>query len=132
MTGIESPSNAAASRSTALSPAYKKRKLSPSAVVGNVTAIPQISSPGRSSRDEGNSTIRSTSIKTGKRMRHGSESVAKPLTTSTYNTSMFQLQIEEMLVKVQPKEERMIEAENALRKVKDIIERIQNREPKPV
>ena len=60
-------------------------------------------------------------------------SISYPPTTSPrglYNASLFQLQIEELLLNVQSDYElRMVEAEKALRKLRRIIERIPSREP---
>ena len=51
----------------------------------------------------------------------------------TYGSSMFSLQIDELLSKVRPDyERRMVKVENALRKLKAIIERTPSREAKTV
>ena len=47
-----------------------------------------------------------------------------------YKSSMFKLQLDELLAEVQPNyEKRMVPVENALRKLKAVIERIPDREP---
>ena len=47
--------------------------------------------------------------------------------SGSYNSTMFKLQMDELLVKVRPKyENRMSKAEDALRKIKGIIENIPN------
>lgn len=54
-------------------------------------------------------------------------------TSGGANSSMLQLQIDELLSKVRPDyERRMVKAENALRKLKGIVERIPAREAKSV
>lgn len=55
------------------------------------------------------------------------------LSSSAPSSSMFQLQVEQLLLKVRPDyERRMVKAEDALRKLKEIIERIPDRDAKPV
>lgn len=59
----------------------------------------------------------------------------RPITffRSAYGSSLFQLQIDELLSKVRPDyERRMVKAESALRKLKEIIERIPNCDAKSV
>jgi hypothetical protein len=47
-----------------------------------------------------------------------------------YKSSMFKLQLDELLDEVQPRyERRMVPVENALRKLKSVIERVPDREP---
>ena len=49
--------------------------------------------------------------------------------SSAYNSNTFKLQMDELLVKARPKyEKRMVKVENALRKLKGIIENIPSRE----
>lgn len=53
--------------------------------------------------------------------------------SGAYNSTMFKLQMDELLVKVRPRsEKRMSKIENALRKLKSIIESIPSREAIPV
>ncbi len=53
--------------------------------------------------------------------------------SGAYNSNMFKLQMDELLVKVRPKsEKRMSKVENALRKLKSIIESIPSQEALPV
>jgi len=55
------------------------------------------------------------------------------LSNSSHGLSLFQLQIDELLSKVRPDyERRMVKAETALRKLKEIIERIPNRDARSV
>ena len=50
-----------------------------------------------------------------------------------YDSNMFKLKVNELLAKVRPEyERRMVKVENSLRKLKEIIERIPDREAKPV
>ena len=50
-----------------------------------------------------------------------------------YNSSMFKLQLDELLAEVQPNyEKRMASIENALRRLKAVIEQIPDREPADV
>lgn len=65
--------------------------------------------------------------------RNEARNPSTSLSNSAYNSNMFQLQIDELLSKVRPDYgRRMVRAENALRKLKKIIERIPYRAPKPV
>lgn len=55
------------------------------------------------------------------------------LPNGVYSSSLFQLQTDELLTKVRPDyERRMIKAESALRKLKEVILRIPNHDPKSV
>ena len=53
--------------------------------------------------------------------------------TGAYDSNMFKLKTTELLAKVRPDYERcMVKLEHSLRRLKDIIERIPDREAKPV
>ena len=53
--------------------------------------------------------------------------------SGTYDSNMFKLKVHELLARVRPDYERcMLKVENSLRMLKDIIERIPDREAKPV
>lgn len=53
--------------------------------------------------------------------------------SSTYDLTIFKLKLNELLAKVRPDyQRRMVKVENSLCRLKDIIERIPNREAKPV
>lgn len=53
--------------------------------------------------------------------------------SGTYDSNMFKLKVNELLARVRPDyERRMLKVENSLRKLKDIIERIPDRQAKPV
>ena len=115
-----------------MSPADKKRKISPPAV-GNINEGLLQSVPSRPSpQEEGNVADYSINPHVHKPMRNDKDDKPKVISTGAYNSNMFQLQVDELLLKVRPAKGRMVQAENALRKVKDIIEHIPNREPKPV
>ena len=112
-----------------MSPAQKKRKLSPPAI-GNVKlGLAQSVPSGDFHGDVADYSI-NTPIR--KPMRNDKEDRSRILSTGAYSSDMFQLQVDELLVKVRPARGRMVNAENALHKLKDIIEQIPNREPKPV
>ncbi len=65
--------------------------------------------------------------------RNGGKIRPIALSNRGYNSSLFQLQNDELLSKVRPDyERRMAKAEGALRKLKEIIERIPNRDAKTV
>lgn len=113
-------------------PAHKKRKLFPPPVGNGDNVISHNLDFEESSVEDikvakGTTSTRS-SLPTRKQGRHCST----PAPNGAYNSSMFQLQVDELLSEVRPHEGRMIKAENALRKLKSIIERIPNREPKAV
>lgn len=53
--------------------------------------------------------------------------------SGTYDSNMFKLKVNELLARVRPDyERRMLKVESSLRKLKDIIERIPDREAKSV
>ncbi len=115
-----------------MSPAHKRRKLSPSAAVDIDQRLPQTVPSGESHGEEGDVADYSTNTQIHNPMRDDKEDKSKVLSTGAYSSTMFQLQVDELLVKIRPATGRMGKAENALRKLKDIIEHIPNREPKPV
>ena len=114
-------------------PAHKKRKLSPPAV-GEVNGrLPHsVRSNGSSPGEEGDVADYSINPHAHEPLRNDKEDKPKVMPTGAYSSNMFQLQVEELLLNVRPKKGRMVQAENALRKLKNIIEHIPNREPKPV
>ena len=64
---------------------------------------------------------------------HKSSSAAAPFAGDAYNSSLFKLQVEEMLVEVKPNyAKRLGPVGNALRKLKTLIEAIPDREELPV
>ena len=115
-----------------MSPAHKKRKLSPPAVSNMDEGLLQSVPSGPSPREEGDVADSSINPHAHKPMRNDKDDKPKVKSTGAYSSNMFQLQVDELLLKVRPAKGRMVQAENALRKVKDIIEHIPNREPKPV
>lgn len=115
-----------------MSPAQKKRKLSPPAV-GNVKlGLAQSVPSGDFHGEEGDVADYSINTPIRKPIRNDKEDRSRILSTGAYSSNMFQLQIDELLVKVRPARGRMVNTENALHKLKDIVEQIPNREPKPV
>lgn len=115
-----------------MSPAQKKRKLSPPAA-GNIDlGLPQSVPFGEFNGEEDDVADYSISTRIRKPMRNDEEDRSRVLSTGAYNSNVFQLQVDELLVKVRPAKGRMVKAENALHKLKDIIEHIPSREPKPV
>ena len=113
-------------------PAHKKRKLSPSAV-GNVKeGLLQSVRSGPSPEEEGDVADYSINPHAHKSLRNDNYNKPKVTSTGAYSSNMFQLQVDELLLKVRPAGGRMVQAENALRKLKDVIEHIPNREPKSV
>ena len=115
-----------------MSPAHKKRKLSPPAV-GNVNeGLLQRVHSGPSPGEEGDVADYSISPRAHKPLRNDKYDKPKLISTGAYSSHMFQLQADELLLKVRPPGGRMVQAENALRKLKDVIEHIPNREPKSV
>ena len=119
-----------------LFPVHKKRKLSPlSPRHRNSTYVEDTA--GDLSQD---SLVEESAIVLGNGGIRGSHTTVEAMrnaTTSwsggTYNSNMFTLKANELFVKVRPDYEgRMVTLENCLRKLKDIIERIPDREAKPV
>ena len=113
-------------------PAHKKRKLSPPAIDNSNPRLLQ-SVPSRPlPRDKSDVAEHSINTHVHETVRNNKDDKLKVLSTGAYSSNMFQLQLEELLLKVRPAKGRMVKAEDALRKLKDIIEHIPNREPKPV
>ena len=114
-----------------MSTAQKKRKLSPAA--GDLhLKLPQSVPSGEFHGEEDDVADYSIDTRIRKPMRNGEEDKLRVLSAGAYSLNMFQLQVDELLVKVRPAKGRMVKAETALHKLKDIIEHIPNREPKPV
>ena len=115
-----------------MSPAQKKRKLSPPAAADIHQSLPQSVPSGEFPGEEDDVAAYSINTRIRKPMQNDEEDMSRVLSASAYSSNMFQLQVDELLVKVRPAKGRMVKAENALHKLKDIIEHIPNREPKPV
>ena len=130
--GTPNPSSYTGDDSVTMSPAHKKRKLSPLAAWNINLGLPQSVPSGEYQGEEGDVADYSLDTQIPKPMRNDREDRSKVLSTGAYSSNMFQLQVEELLVKVRPAKERMVKAENALHKLKDVIERIPNRGPKTV
>jgi hypothetical protein len=112
-------------------PAPKKRKTSltrsEEAAMGDAIG----GTLGKSIGEEDKTTagLRDTHEKTPKEAKKRPSS----LPNGVYSSSLFQLQTDELLIKVRPDyDRRMIKAENALRKLKEVILRIPNHDPKSV
>lgn len=106
-------------------PAHKKRKLVPQFSGHLEHGISDGEIPGESSQERDMPRSKSDPLRAG----NGPMSLGN----GAYNTNLFQLQLDQLLSKVRPDyERRMVRAENALRKLKTIIERIPNHEAKPV
>ena len=130
--GATHPSSLPDSDSIAMSPAYKKRKLSPSPAGDIKQELPQSVPARECHREEGDVADNSISTQIRRPMRNDKEDKSKVLPNGAYSSTMFQLQVDELLVKARPAKGRMGKAENALRKLKDLIEHIPNREPRSV
>ena len=116
-----------------MSPAHKKRKLSPPADGEvNERLLHSVRSDGASPREEGDVAAHAINPHAHKPLRNDKEDKSKIRSIGAYGSNMFQLQVDELLSNVRPRKGRMVQAENALRKLKKIIEHIPNREPKPV
>ena len=111
-------------------PASKRRKLSPAATEELESKTADEDMSDESSQDSRVVLERATrSNACSQRVR----TIPIIPSGSVCSTDLFQLQIDELLSKVRPDyERRMIKAENALRKLKTIIERIPNRGAKTV
>lgn len=116
--------------------AIKRRKLSPlseghlhkSNIQEKAGDLSQYSSDQDTNLVPGNGAIQGSSTRVeAKRIS------ATPWSSGIYDSNMFKLKVNELLAKVRPDyERRMLKVENSLRKLKDIIERIPDREAKPV
>lgn len=112
-------------------PSFKKRKLSPP---------PSSFKDQAYSRLDWQSSIEGTGTDGGVEAYHGGRKIVgrkrnaiTSLANATYNSDMFKLRIDELLAKMRPNCGRnTVEAENALRKLKSIIEQIPDREAIPV
>ena len=112
------------------SPATKKRKVS--AGHGN-SVYPQytVENVSRDSSDlEGENVRRNGSIPDG---HTNIQARAKAQKSSSYASNMFKLKINELLRKLRPDYEgRMVKLDSLVRRLKEVIERIPEREAKPV
>lgn len=117
----------------------KKRKLADSLHTADNSKGAIFSANGASaeSSDEDNSThgehllSRHGDSTSDSRVRPSGNTV--PFLGAEYNSNMFKLQTEELLARVRPDyKKRMAKVENALRKLKTIIEQIPSRDPVPV
>lgn len=117
-------------------PAIKKKKLSPPSRNDRNKIYAQ-DIVGHLSQDSSNEESENVRENGDTRNPHTQLEVKRNATSSwstdTYDSSMFKLKANELLAKVRPDyERRMVNVENSLRKLKEIIERIPNREAKPV
>ena len=113
------------------SPAIKKRKVSPLlGGQGNKIHAQHIedSSHERAKTVRGNAPNRSGHI-----MIQAKRNAAESWRSGTYDSNVFKLKVDQLLTKVQPDyERRMVKLDSSLRRLKHIIERIPDREAKPV
>lgn len=111
-------------------PAQKRRKLSST----STSAFDHGASDDETSRGPSQeSDVVKTPLPRNNPKFARAESGSTSLGDGAYNTNLFQLQVNELLSRVRPDyERRMNKVENALRKLKGIIERIPNRDAKPV
>lgn len=105
----------------------KRRKLDTTA------EMPQASDDAHVSVPLGSATTQNPSGTVAGMKTHKSSSAAAPFAGDAYNSSLFKLQVEEMLVEVKPNyAKRLGPIGNALRKLKTLIEGIPDREEMPV
>lgn len=110
---------------------HKRRKLSPQSTQVLYRGASDEDEKSEESSPKDEDARRDAPRSNPKASRVGRGAIA--LGNGAYNTNLFQLQLNELLSKVRPDyERRMDKADNALRKLKDIIERIPNREAKSV
>ena len=132
VSGTSNPSSFPGDNPIIMSPAHKKRKLSPPAVGNSNLGLPQSVPSGDFHGEEGDVADYAIHTRIRKPVRIDKVDRSKVLSAGAYSSNMFQLQVDELLAKVRPAKGRMVKAENALHKLKDIIEHLPNREPKPV
>lgn len=113
-------------------PAYKKRKLSPLPAHNGDKELSHIRDFGALFEQQSKVADKMASTRSSRAAQNDRRSPSTLPPSSVYHLSLFQLQVDELLSKVRPHEGRMANAENALRKLKNIIERIPNREPQSV
>ncbi len=117
-------------------PAIKKRKLSPLSR-DDCNKMYSQDTVGRLSQDSSNEESENALDQGDIPSRHTPVEAKRNASTSwssgTYDSNMFKLKANELLAKVRPDyERRMVQVEISLRKLKDIIERIPDREAKSV
>jgi U3 small nucleolar RNA-associated protein 22 len=117
--------------------ATKRRKVNYPARSENEDGRGASDNGSASSTDDGGAVVEENNTSG---IRHNAREGAKTrldevgqFASGAYNSNMFKLQMDELLVKVRPKsEKRMSKVENALRKLKSIIESIPSQEALPV
>ena len=113
-------------------PAHKKRKLSPSSSSDDDDGLVPIIASAAPAEEGGTATEGTNSTPSSRIKRSEGRNHPSPIATGAFNSNVFQLQVDELLSKVRPRDGRMVKAEHALRKLKGIIESIPDREPIPV
>lgn len=116
--------------------AFKKRKVSPLSKGNHSSVYAQdtIGQPSQDSSNEENDVVVGNGANRGGHIPFKAERNAKESWNSgAYDSSVIKLKANELLTKMRPDYERnMVKVENSLRKLKNIIERIPDREAKPV
>ena len=112
-----------------MAPVFKKRKLSADASNGYaIRRSAEETSGAPREMHEDRTAARGSNTATS-----GAREESTPFLNGAYNSNMFQLKVDELLLKVRPKyERRMVRAENTLRKLERIIDRIPSRRAMPV
>lgn len=117
-------------------PTKKKRKVSPLSGRDRNEIYVQ-DTAGHVSEDSSNAESeifpRNEAIRSGQATIETRRNATTSWSSGKYDSSLFKLKANELLTKMRPNyERRMVKAENSLRRLKDIIERIPDRDPKPV
>lgn len=119
-----------------MAPHAIKRKLSPQSGCDAHTTNAQVRAGDLSqgSSDQDNDFVQGNGATQGGHTTvEAKRNATKSRSSGTYGSNMFKLKVNELLAKVRPDyERRMLTVENSLRKLKDIIQRIPDREAKPV
>ena len=117
-------------------PATKKRRLSsPSGRDRNITYSQATAGDSflYSANIESNNVQGHEPLRSLPTIKEAERSGTTPWDSGIYHSNMFKLKTNELLARVQPDyERRVVDAENSIRKLKDTIERIPNREAMPV
>ena len=113
--------------------ASKKRKLSPSDRIEHYAKLTAAHSSQDSSNEEGKIVLGKRAIRSGRTNPEATRNAMTSWNSILYDLNMFKLKANELLARVRPDyERRMADVDSSLRKLKHIIERIPEREAKPV
>jgi len=117
-------------------PTLKKRKVTHTPVDDNDQEVFSTTSSkmGESSNEDSDAAQEQQSYHQAKsKPQHSanySRDTARPFLAEAHHSSLFKFKLDELLAQVRPDyQKRMVKAENALRKLKEIIENIPSREP---